>query len=82
LCLIKRILNAKFKTSDGPICSKDETINSIIETSPVPKNFIRNREPMFFEGAKNYAINQASHHTLNNDDEDDDNDGRQRLWRA
>jgi hypothetical protein len=49
----------------------------IIKASIVLHNFIRTREGQFCEGAENYAVNQLSHHTLN-----DDEDGRQRLSRA
>jgi hypothetical protein len=75
------ILNAKFKIFEGPICCKEETVNSIIKASVVLHNFIRTRELLFCEDAENYAVNQPSHHILNYDD-DDDYDGRQRLSTA
>jgi hypothetical protein len=49
----------------------------IIKAHVVLNNFIRTREGLFCEGAENYAVNQSSHHILNDDD-----DGRQRLSRA
>jgi hypothetical protein len=68
------ILNAKFKIFEGPMCCKEETVNSVIKASVVLHNFIRTREGLFCEGAKNYSANQSSHHILNNDDDDDDDD--------
>jgi hypothetical protein len=53
------ILNAKFKTSEGPICCKEETVNSIIKASVVLHNFIRAWEGLFCEGAENYTVNQV-----------------------
>jgi hypothetical protein len=51
-------------------------VNSIIKASVVLHNFIRTREGLFCEGGENFAVNQSSHHILNEDD------GRQRLSRA
>jgi hypothetical protein len=65
------ILNAKFKLFEGPICYKEEMVNSIIKASVVLHNYIRTWDGLFCEGAKNYAVNQPSHHILN-----EDNDGR------
>jgi hypothetical protein len=53
-------------------------LNSIIKASVVLQNFIRTREGLFCEGVENFAVNQSSHHILN----EDDDDGRQRLSRA
>jgi hypothetical protein len=64
--------------SEGAICCKKETVNSIIKASVVLHNFIRTREGLFCEGAENHAANHSSHHILNDDDDDD----RQRLLRA
>jgi hypothetical protein len=71
------ILNAEFKISEGPTTCKEETVNSIIKASVVLHNFIRTREGLFFEGRANFAVNQSSHHILN-----EEYDGRQRLSRA
>lgn len=70
-------LTAKFKIFEGPMCCKEETVNSVIKASVVLHNLIIIREGIFCEGAENYALNQSSHHVLNYDDNDDD--GRQRL---
>jgi hypothetical protein len=53
-------------------------LNSVIKASVALHNFIRTREGLFCEGAENYAVNQSSHHILN----DDDDAGRQRLSKA
>jgi hypothetical protein len=71
------IQNAKFKISEGPVSCKEETVNSIVKASVVLHNFIRTWEGLFCEECENYAVNQSSHHILNEDD-----DGRQRLSRA
>jgi hypothetical protein len=68
------IQNAKFKISEGPLCCKEETVNSIVKASVVLRNFIRTQEGLFCEGCENYAVNQSNHHILKDDD-----DGRQRL---
>jgi hypothetical protein len=70
------ILNAKFKISEGPMCCKKETVNSVIKASVVLHNFIRTQQGLFGKESENYAVNQSSHHILNNDD------GRQILSRA
>jgi hypothetical protein len=70
------ILNAKFQIFEGPIYCK-ETVNSIINASVVLHSFIRTQEGLFCEGAENYAVNQSSHHILN-----EDKDRRRRLSRA
>jgi hypothetical protein len=46
-------------------------VNSIIKASVVLYSFIRTWEGLFCEGTKNYAVNQSSHHIL-----DEDDDGR------
>jgi hypothetical protein len=46
------ILNAKFRIFEGPICCKEETVNSVIRASVVPHNFVRIRERLFCEGAE------------------------------
>jgi hypothetical protein len=58
------------------MCCKEETVNSVIKASVALENFIRSREGLFCNGAENYAVNQSSHHILNDDDA-----GRQRLSR-
>jgi hypothetical protein len=70
------ILNAKFKIFEGPICCKQETVNSVGKAYVILHNFIRIQKGLFCED-ENYAVNQSSHHILNEDD-----DGRQRLSRA
>jgi hypothetical protein len=65
----------KFRIFEGLICCKEETVNSIVKASVLP-NLIRTHKGLFCEGAENYAVNQSSHHILNDDD------GRQRLSRA
>jgi hypothetical protein len=62
---------------EGPICCKEKTVNSIVKASVVLHNFIRTRKGLFCEEGENFAVNQSSHHILNEDD-----DGRQRLSRA
>jgi hypothetical protein len=52
-------------------------VNLIVKAFVVLHNCIRNQEGLFCEGAENYALNQSSHHILNDDD-----DGKQRLLRA
>jgi hypothetical protein len=51
-------------------------VNSVVKASVVLYSFIRTREGLFCEGGENFAVNQSSHHILNEDN------GRQRLSRA
>jgi hypothetical protein len=54
------ILNAKFKIFEGPICCKEETVNSVVKASVVLHNFVRIREGLaFYERAENYAVNEV-----------------------
>jgi hypothetical protein len=53
-------------------------VNSIIRAYVVLQNFLRTWEGLFCEGAENHAVNQSSHHILNEDDDDE----RQSLSRA
>jgi hypothetical protein len=75
------ILNAKFKIFEGPMCCKEGAVNSAIKASLVLHNFITTWEGLFCEEAEKYAVNQSSHHILNEDGDDDD-DGRQILSRV
>jgi hypothetical protein len=59
------LLNAEFKIYEGPICCKEDTVNSVVKASVVLHNFIRTQEGSFGEGTQNYTINQSSHHILN-----------------
>jgi hypothetical protein len=52
-------------------------LSSIVKAFVVLHRFIRSWEGLFCEGGEYYAVNQSSHHILNEDD-----DGRQRLSRA
>jgi hypothetical protein len=70
------ILNVRFKILEGPICRREETVNSVIKASVV-HNFIRTQKGLFCEGGENFAVNKSSHHIVNEED-----DGSQRLSRA
>jgi hypothetical protein len=41
------ILNAKFKIFEGPMCCKEEIVNSAIKTSVVLHNIVGTREGLF-----------------------------------
>jgi hypothetical protein len=66
----------KFKIFEGPMCCKEETVNSVFKASVVLHNFIRTQEGLFCKGPDNYAGNQSSHHILN---DDNGYDGRRRC---
>jgi hypothetical protein len=47
------------KIFEGPICCKEETESSLVKASVVLHNFGRTQEGLFYEGTKNYAVNQV-----------------------
>jgi hypothetical protein len=53
-------------------------VNPVIKVSIFLHSFITTWEGLFCEGAEKYAVNQSSHHILN----DEYDDGKQRLSRA
>jgi hypothetical protein len=61
-------LNDLFELFEGPVCCKQETVNSIVKSSVVLHNFIRIWEGLLYETGERSAVNQSDTRILNQKD--------------